>query len=119
MKALAGVAILTAAVMALSSCRGKETGGSGASKKDYISWDQPMSASVDPSRYRFAVYIDDAERVELPDANCSSPVGNIALCSSPLPQLSRGTHRLALVSYILPERVDSPRATAIEFTVTR
>ena len=86
--------------------------------REHLAWDQRIPQASDLPRYRFAVYVDSV-RVELADASCNEPVETVALCTAPLPAMKPGRHALAVVSYTMPEYIDSPRALPIEVTVAR
>jgi hypothetical protein len=83
---------------------------------DRLAWDQSIPAVDEPARYRFAVYVDSS-RMELPSATCAAPQNEVAACTSPLPVLAPGRHVLELVSYLLPDAVESARAAPVVIVV--
>jgi hypothetical protein len=90
--------------------------GSRQGKQLRIAWDQAMSGPDDITLLRFAVYIN-SERYALPQAVCSAPQNGVASCESPLPPLAPGSYQLEMVSYRLPNYVDSPKAPVVELVV--
>lgn len=117
-------AVMVAAVLA--GCGGEGTpkapappSGNGpisVSGRERLEWDQDVIEGVDLSRYRFAAYVDST-RTELPMATCSSTGPAAAICRSPLPAMSAGTHVLTFVSYITPDNVDSVQSPPLTLIV--
>ena len=113
---LASVILFVGAVSA--GCGSQARENNPALTGEHLAWDQRIPQPTDLPRYRFAVYIDSV-RVELPNASCNEPVETVALCTAPLPAMKPGRHALAMVSYTMPEYIDSPRALPLEVTVAR
>jgi hypothetical protein len=95
--------------------RNSATGTSGTSGQR-IAWTQAVSNGDDITLYRFALYVD-SERYALPYATCRAPQYGVSACESPLPPLKPGRYQLAIVSYRIPDYVDSPRVSAGELVV--
>jgi hypothetical protein len=111
-----GVLLSVAALCAAACGSPPSQNSSGLSGGEHLAWEQPVASVNDLPRYRFAAYVDSV-RVELPDASCNVPTNGIALCTTKLPPMSPGKHVLQVVTYTVPERVDSPKGPPIEVTV--
>ena len=92
--------------------RNSATGTSGRR----IAWTQTVSNGDDITLYRFALYVD-SERYALPEATCRAPLYGVSACESPLPPLKPGRYQLAIVSYRIPDYVDSPKVSVGELVV--
>jgi hypothetical protein len=83
-----------------------------------ITWDQAVSDRDDIALYRFGAYIN-SERYALPDAVCSKPRNGVASCEAMLPPLTPGKYKVAVVSYRIPDYVDSPPAPAFDLVIDK
>src|SRR5436190_18719277 len=84
-----------------------------------LGWDQQASDSTALASIRYALYVDGA-RAELGAATCATDAPSDSFpCSSPLPALSTGMHRLELAAYVVSEGalLESARASPITVIV--
>jgi glucose/arabinose dehydrogenase len=84
-----------------------------------IGWDQPASDAAELATFRYVVYVDTANRVELTGTTCAtaSTSGSFA-CTAPLPRLTNGAHTLELASFIVDgSTLESPRSGPLRVTV--
>jgi glucose/arabinose dehydrogenase len=86
-----------------------------------MGWDQAAADSAQLATFRYAVYVDGNNRVELNNATCGGMSNGSAACSSQLPPLSNGSHTLELVAYVNDDAggvIESARSAALSVTVT-
>jgi len=84
-----------------------------------IGWDQRAADAAELGTFRYAVYVDTSNRVELTGATCATTSNNGAFaCTAPLPRLSTGAHTLELVSFIVdPSTLESAKSSMLRVTV--
>jgi hypothetical protein len=102
--------------MLAAGCTTPSTTDNTLTGRERLSWQQSVASVDELARYRFAVYVD-SKRVDLPETTCTEPVKGTSTCSSPLPPLEPGVHRLEVVSYSVPDGVESPKALSVEVTI--
>jgi glucose/arabinose dehydrogenase len=90
------------------------------SGRERIGWDQQAPDAAALSRYTWVLYVDDRP-VDLTGATCGalSGEGPTASCSSPLPALQNGQHKLELATRVNRdgEVVESARSAPLVVTV--
>lgn len=99
----------------------KPPGGSGESitGRERLGWNQSAADSAELASFRYGVYIDNANRVLLADVSCS-PSGATFQCSSRMPSMSAGSHRIELVTIVMRDgqEVESTRSAALMVTMS-
>jgi len=83
-----------------------------------LGWNQPAANATELATFRFAVYVDGGNRVELTDASCT-PSGAPFPCNSAMPPMSPGAHTLEVVSYVFDgsTTIESARSPILRVTV--
>lgn len=84
-----------------------------------IGWDQRAADAAELATFRYAIYVDSSNRMELNGATCATASSNGSFaCTAPLPRLSSGAHTLELVSFIVdPSTLESARSGPLHVTV--
>jgi aldose sugar dehydrogenase len=92
-------------------------GGDSLTGNERLGWNQSAADVAELGTFRYAAYVD-GNRVELADVNCGSG-GSGFQCSSRMPGMPPGQHRIELASYIITngEVVESPRSAALQVTM--
>ena len=92
-------------------------GGDRLTGNERLGWNQSAADVAELGTFRYAAYVD-GNRVELAEVNCGSGGGGFQ-CSSRMPSMSAGQHRIELVSYIVTngEVIESTRSAALQVTM--
>ena len=107
-----------------SNCGGgggsNDSGGSAVSGSTRIGWDQRASDAAELASLHFVMYVDGT-RNELGDAVCTTPASNAGFpCTSSLPPMSAGQHRLEIASYVFIDGalVESAKSSPLMVTAS-
>jgi glucose/arabinose dehydrogenase len=84
-----------------------------------IGWDQRAADASELATFRYAIYVDTTNRMELSGAACATTSTNGSFaCTAPLPRLTNGAHALELASYIVAgSTLESARSSVLRVTV--
>jgi glucose/arabinose dehydrogenase len=84
-----------------------------------IGWDQRAADGGELATFRYAVYIDGSNRIELTGVTCATSASNGSFgCSARLPALSNGAHTIELVSFLVDGAVlESARSSPLRVSV--
>lgn len=115
--------ILVGGALAVAACGGNGSppssppptgGGDTITGNERLGWNQGAADAAELATFRYAAYVD-GNRVELTEVNCGAGGGGFQ-CSSRMPAMTPGSHRIELVSYITDASgvVESGRSAALQ-----
>jgi aldose sugar dehydrogenase len=92
-------------------------GGERITGSERLGWGQSAADAAALATFRYAAYVDD-NRVELTDVSCG-PASSGFQCSSRMPSMTPGNHRIELVSFVSNNGVnlESGRSAALMVTM--
>ena len=92
-------------------------GGDSLTGNERLGWSQAAADAAELGTFRYAAYVD-GNRVDLADVTCGSSGGGFQ-CSSRMPAMTPGQHRIELVSYVVTngQVIESTRSAPLQVTM--